>query len=575
MSIRSVLSRPGRAPNEAAESPAWLRAVERWLKPVAIALLVAGLICRFLDFGIVAMWFFTLSAVAWALVLPFPYALVSPLYLGIAGWLVDMLPFVALAGWAAVIGRWAWGLWQERRRPRGGRWIWLPIFLVGWMLAGLTALDLSEIKHFTLLFAIQVLISGTVLAAVDQLTDVEDRTKVVAGLMGFIVVLATGVFLQWIGVPIQPLQDETVSGRAEAAYGVDAFPNDTGMIKYARAQNGGAFELTKKIQTVADRRPELPARTVTLAPTSAFGGGQLLVRFDGSARAFEKELAEAQVSLLYDNVGVAPANTVPRLRSFPRNALTFAGLCAALFPLGFFLLWSEDRRRRMLGRAAIVSCLLGAGFSIARGAWAVILIGGIYLLIDGVLPWGRKLQYIGAFAAGALVLTAVFLLKYESNPLTARAGGDSSVEVRANLYGDTVDSLAPRYFVTGFGMTLSRNTDSTSYGKLGRYVPPAGTHSTYLNYLFRMGIPGFIGILALYGLSAAHSRAAAKSLTGSRARLATLLAAAVLIAAAHALILSLYVEPVYTLGISLLLGLGMAHGPLPRSILPWRKAEPA
>ena len=279
--------------------------------------------------------------------------------------------------------------------------------------------------------------------------------------------------------------------------------------------------------------------------------------------------------LIYDNLGLAPANTVPRLRSFPRNALTFAGLCAALFPLGFFLMWSDDNRRRWLGRLAIISCLMGAGFSIARGAWAVILIGGIYLLIDGVLPWGRKMQYLGAFLAGAVVLTAVFTLKYDSNPLTARAGGDSSVEVRANLYGDTVNSLQPRYFVTGFGMTLSRNTDSTSYGKLGKYVPPAGTHSTYLNYLFRMGIPGLIAILLLYGLAVAHSRTAARSFSGARALLATLLAAAVLIAAAHALILSLYVEPVYTLGISLIIGLAMAHGKLPRSIIPWRKPATA
>lgn len=575
MSIRSVLTRPGTAQRDLSNAPPWVRIVNRWLQPAAIGLLVAGLVCWLLDFGIVAMWLFTISAVAWALALPFPYALVSPFYVGLLGWLVDMMPFVILAGWAAVVGRWAWGLWRERRLPRGGRWIWLPIFLVGWMIVGLTALDPAEIKHFTLLFSIQVLISGTVLAVVDQLSDVEDRAKVVAGLMGFIVLLATGVFLQWIGVPIQPLQDETVSARAEAAYGVDAFPNDTGMIKYARAQNGGAYDLTKELETVRRTSPNLPRHKVFLAPASAFDGNQLVVRFDGSARDFEDELSTAGVSLQYDNVGLFPANTVPRLRSFPRNALTFAGLCAALFPLGFFLLWSDNRRRQWLGRLAIIACLLGAGFAIARGAWAVILIGGIYLLIDGVLPLGRKMQYIGAFAAGALVLTSVFILKYESNPLTARAGGDSSVQVRANLYGATVNSLDPRYFVTGFGMTLSRNTDSTSYGKLGTYVPPAGTHSTYLNYLFRMGIPGFLGILALYGLAVAHSRAAAKSFSGSRSLLATLLAAAVIIAAAHALILSLYVEPAYTLGISLLIGLGMAHGKLPRSILPWRKPSPA
>ena len=305
MSTRSV-TRPGAPDREVGGSSEWARTFERWLQPAAIALLTAGLVCRLFDFGLVAMWLFTFSAIAWALALPFPYAIVSPLFMGLAGWLVDMLPFVVLAGWAAVIARWAWGLLRERRLPAGGRWIWLPIGLAVWTLVGLTALDLSEIKHFTLLFAIQILISATVLAVVDQLQDVEDRTKVVAGLMSFVVVLAVGVFLQWIGVPIEPLQDETVAARAETAYGVDAFPNDTGMIKYAWAQNGGAYELTQRLDRV-DRGEKLPPHQVVLAPTSAFDGGKLLIRFDGSVRASEQELAKADVVLIYDNVGIAPA----------------------------------------------------------------------------------------------------------------------------------------------------------------------------------------------------------------------------------------------------------------------------
>nr|MBA2724571.1 hypothetical protein [Actinomycetota bacterium] len=77
--------------------------------------------------GVIALWSFTAAAVALALVLPLAAALVSPLFMGIAGWLVDMLPFVVLAGWAAVSLRWVFGLLREGRLPRGGRWIWLPI----------------------------------------------------------------------------------------------------------------------------------------------------------------------------------------------------------------------------------------------------------------------------------------------------------------------------------------------------------------------------------------------------------------------------------------------------------------
>jgi len=44
--------------------------------------------------------------------------------------------------------------------------------------------------------------------------------------------------------------------------------------------------------------------------------------------------------------------------------------------------------------------------------------------------------------------------------------------------------------------------------------------------------------------------------------------------AAHAAILSLYVEPTYTLTVSLLLALGMAGATeLPTSVIPWRKAR--
>ena len=570
MSIRSVLARPA-VGAESTSAPALLVFIRRWLHPAAIAFLVAGFLCWLFGAGLVAMWCFTLAAVAWALVLPFPYALVSPLFVGLAGWLVDMLPFVILAGWAAALGRWGWSLLRERRMPRGGRWIWVPVFLAAWTLVGLTALDLSNIKHFILLFGIQVLISGTILAVVDQVEGVEDRTKLIGGLVMFIVVLAVGVFLQWIGVPIQPLQDSSVSARAEAAYGVDAFPNDTGMIKYGRANEAGSYELQQKVVNLRENLPDLPESEVVRAPHEAFGGGKLLVKFAGSARGAQEQLAVLDVQLIYDNVGIAPAVTIPRLRSFPRNALTFAGIAAAVFPLGFFLAWSDNRRRRLLGRVGIAACLFGAGFSIARGAWAAILVGCIYFVIDGVLPWRRKLQVVGAFVAGAVVLTAVFLIKYESDPLTARAGGEGSVNTRKDLYIDTVDKFNPRHLVTGFGSTLSRQTDADKYGSLNKYVPPAGTHSTYLNYLFRTGVPGAVALIALYVLAVLHSRAAARAFGGERRMWASLIAMAVVIAMSHALVLSLYVEPIYTLVVSLLIGLGVAHGRIPGSVWPWRK----
>jgi hypothetical protein len=48
------------------------------------------------------------------------------------------------------------------------------------------------------------------------------------------------------------------------------------------------------------------------------------------------------------------------------------------------------------------------------------------------------------------------------------------------------------------------------------------------------------------------------------------------IAAAHGVILSLYVEPIYTLVVSLVLGVAMAAGTrLPVSVVPFRRARSA
>ena len=505
--------------------------------------------------GVLALWSFCVAAALLAIVLPFPYALVSPLLLGIFGWLVDMLPLVILIGWAAAVVRWAILLLRERRLPRGGRWIWLPVALVVWTGLGILVITSLDFKHFLLLLGIQVLASGATLAAVDQLGLLEDRSRAVSALGAFVVVLSVAVFLQWIGVNIEALQNSEVRRRVEAAYGVDAFPNNIGMIKYARSINAGAAELRGEVKKIAKANPDLPPFEVFRPKFQAYENS-LVIRFAGSARPLERELATVDVDLLFDNVGLAPANTVPRMRSFPRNALTYAGVCAALFPLAFFLIWTGRRR---LGWATVVACLFGAGFSLARGAWVAMALGIAYLMIDGVLRRKAKATIAIAYLVGALVLTGVFLAKYKVDPVTGRAGGGASVNTRDDLYRDTFALVKknPIYAVLGYGTEKPR-TESGTTKEGTRYVPPAGTHSTYLNYLFRTGLPGMLMILLLYVSVALHSSMAALFRRGDEQLFATMSSMAVVIAAAHAVILSLYVEPIYTLVISLLLGLAMA-----------------
>ncbi len=524
--------------------------------------------------GVIALWSFCLAAAGLALMLPFPLALVSPLYMGVLGWLVDMLPLVILCGWAAVIVRWAVVLATERRLPRGGRWVWLPIGLLVWTGLGVLVITSLDFKHFLLLLGIQVLATGAVLAVVDQVPSLEGRARIVSGIGGFILLLSIAVFLQWIGVNLEALQEGEVRGRVEAAYGVDAFPNNIGMIKYARSVKAGSVELRQEMEQISQEAPGLPAFEVFRPEFQAYENS-LVVRFAGSARAHEDTLTQAGVVLLYDNVGLAPANTVPRMRSFPRNALTYAGICAALFPLAFFLVWTGRRR---IGWGVVAAALFGAGFSLARGAWLAIALGIIYLLVDGALPKRAKATIVIAFVAGALVLTGVYLVKYKVDPLTGRAGGGASVTTRDELYRDTFALVKnnPLYALLGYGTEQPR-TESGTTKEGQRYVPPAGTHSTYLNYLFRTGVPGALMILALYVTVGLHARAESRVRDGDERLFATLAAAAAVIAAAHAVILSLYVEPIYTLVISLVLGVAMAGSwQLPRSVWPWqRTAESA
>lgn len=527
--------------------------------------------------GVIALWGFAAAAVGLGLVLPFPYAFASPLYMGVLGWLVDMLPFVILCGWTAVALRFLYGLVRDRRRPHGGRWVLLPIALLFWAGTGILVITSLDLKHFLLLMGIQFVISVTVVAVVDRLRTLADRTKAVSALVLLVVVLSVGVALQWAGVPVESLQDTEARRRVEAAYGVDAFPNSIGMVKYARSVEPGVNKVQRELAALSREAPDLPPYDV-FRPTFQAYENSLVVQFRGSARDHAAVLAAADIDLLFDDVGLTPANTVPRLRSFPRNALTYAGVCAALFPFALYLAWTGVGRRRLLGRVGAAACLFGAAFSLARGAWAVLLLGGIYLLIDGAVNRRFKLQYLAAVGAAALVLTSFFLVVYRVDPLTGRAGGGASVSTREDTYTDTLALLdTPKYFLFGYGTEQPRTESGTvREGPGARYVPRAGTHSTYLNYLFRTGVPGALLLLALYLIAGMHARSAAREKQGDERIFFTACATSMIVVGAHAVILSLYVEPTYTLTVSVVLGLALSGvARLDGSVIPWRNRTAA
>ncbi|MEA2505928.1 MAG: polysaccharide biosynthesis protein PslJ [Actinomycetota bacterium] len=519
--------------------------------------------------GVIAMWLFAISAAAVALVLPLPYALVSPLFMGVAGWLVDMLPFVILVGSVAVVARWVVTLLLERRLPRGARTVWLPVFLVVWTALGVVVISSTDIKHFLLLFGLQVLSSGYILAVIDSLGRMQERLRLIAALLLYVVLLSVGVLLQWFGVPIQPLQNNEVSARVETAYGLDAFTNHVGMIKYTLSTKAGTKQFKQRLDAFAKSHPSIPSYRV-IAPRGHAWSSFILIRFDGSARPEQAQLAQVGVQLAYDNVGLAPSIEVPRLRSFARNPLTYGGVCVVLLPFAFFFVWTGGRRRRWLGLVGIAASLFGAAFSLSRGAWIAIVIGIIYLAIDGALPWRRKLQVLLAFVGIAVVITAVFTIKYGIDPLHARAGGEGSINTRRSLYKQTAGAVGGIHLLIGYGTELPRTATGVSHLR-GRYIPQAGTHSTYLNYLFRAGFPGMLALMALYAVAGLHARAISRVRSGDERLLGSLTAMSVVAFAAHGVILSLFVEPIYTLVVSLVVGLALVWAlDLNASVWPWR-----
>jgi hypothetical protein len=508
--------------------------------------------------GVIAMWCFCAAGIALAWVLRLEIAIVMPLFMGVVGWLVDMLPFVMLVAWFAVVLRWLWGLVRERRWPRGGRWVRLPIGLTVWTALGAVMVLPAERKHFVLLFGIQVLASATVLLVAECLDRLEARRVAASGLLVYVIVCAIAVFLQWTGIPVEGLQDERVSGPVEESYGVNAFVNSTGMIKYERAKEGGAGELRNKIERLRNDDVQVPEFSAFRAPFKAFDT-DLVVRFAGSAREIEDELAARNdIELIYDNVGLAPGNEIPRMRAFPRNALTFAGVCAAVLPLAFFLLWAAATPlQTWIARLAIGAGLFGIAFSLARGAWGALAVGLLYLVIDGALSGRRKVQVLAAVLAAAVVLTGTFLVKYDADPLNARAGAEGSIGTREALAKDTFAKVTGVHILLGYGSEKPRDEEGNVPAGL-RYIPEAGTHSTYLNYLFRTGVPGLLMLLGMYVAAWFFARRDARRGDGETKLLSQMLAMTVVIVAAHGIVLSLFVEPVYTLTASIVLGLAAA-----------------
>jgi hypothetical protein len=80
-----------------------------------------------------------------------------------------------------------------------------------------------------------------------------------------------------------------------------------------------------------------------------------------------------------------------------------------------------------------------------------------------------------------------------------------------------------------------------------------------------------LALMLLYVVAALHARAASRAREGDERLLGSLTAMAVVSFAAQGAILSLFVEPIYTLIVSLVIGLALVWSlDLGTSVLPWR-----
>jgi hypothetical protein len=80
-----------------------------------------------------------------------------------------------------------------------------------------------------------------------------------------------------------------------------------------------------------------------------------------------------------------------------------------------------------------------------------------------------------------------------------------------------------------------------------------------------------LALMALYAVAGLHARAISRVRSGDERLLGSLTAMSVVAFAAHGVILSLFVEPIYTLVVSLVVGLALVWAlDLNASVWPWR-----
>jgi len=182
-----------------------------------------------------------------------------------------------------------------------------------------------------------------------------------------------------------------------------------------------------------------------------------------------------------------------RLSSIFISPNLLAAALIMILPLQFFLWNHATKRRRLLLAASIplsTTCLF---FTYSRGAAVSLPIGFLFFLFlkfQGKLARRKRIAVV--ITGGILLLAILGILKSGSRFVTdIKPRSDTT---RILIFQKSIESLRESPV---FGWGTQRNMEVVD---LNPEIKPLGSHSTYLAYLYRYGLSGFLIFALIYAL---------------------------------------------------------------------------
>lgn len=182
-----------------------------------------------------------------------------------------------------------------------------------------------------------------------------------------------------------------------------------------------------------------------------------------------------------------------RVNSIFLFSTTYAAALAITMPVVLYFARAVHGFQRILFLAASVLIFVNLIYSTGRMAWI-----GVAAASVGV--WVLQGSRLGVYVRGLTILgvagAAFFMLPLdaveESFDTAINARGSGSAISRSMIYQQTLSQIPQRPF---FGWGTERDITTVD-----GFPYPAGSHSTYLGYLYKHGVAGLAALLLLLGV---------------------------------------------------------------------------